>query len=60
MLHHHDQEETTNLHESTRIFTNLSVCGADAHQTPHIDALAASGTRFSTCYAAPLCGPTAR
>lgn len=36
----------------------VSAYGADAHQTPHIDALAASGTRFSTCYAAPLCGPS--
>ena len=32
--------------------------GGDKHQTPHIDALAASGTRFQTCYASPLCGPT--
>src|SRR6185295_18551473 len=26
--------------------------------TPQIDALAVSGTRFQTCYAAPLCGPS--
>ena len=30
--------------------------GSDKHKTPHIDKLAASGTRFETCYAAPLCG----
>ena len=36
----------------------VSCYGADNHQTPHIDALAASGLRFSTCYAAPLCGPS--
>ena len=31
--------------------------GSDKHKTPNIDKLAASGTRFETCYAAPLCGP---
>lgn len=36
----------------------VSCYGADAHRTPHIDALAASGLRFETCYASPLCGPT--
>src|SRR5690348_7849261 len=36
----------------------VSCYGADRHQTPHIDQLAASGTRFQTCYAAPLCGPS--
>ena len=36
----------------------VSVYGADNHQTPHIDALAASGLRFRTAYASPLCGPT--
>ena len=36
----------------------VSCYGGDKHQTPHIDALAASGTRFTTCYAAPLCGPS--
>ena len=36
----------------------VSCYGADTHKTPHIDALAASGTRFETCYAAPLCGPS--
>ncbi|HEX8915602.1 MAG TPA: sulfatase-like hydrolase/transferase [Humisphaera sp.] len=32
--------------------------GANAHKTPNIDALAASGTRFTTAYSAPLCGPS--
>src|SRR5271170_1995329 len=36
----------------------VSCYGADSHKTPHIDALAASGIRFATCYASPLCGPT--
>jgi arylsulfatase A len=36
----------------------VSCYGADAHQTPHIDALAQSGLRFQTCYASPLCGPS--
>jgi arylsulfatase A len=36
----------------------VSCYGADAHKTPHIDALAASGLRFQTCYASPLCGPS--
>ncbi len=36
----------------------VSCYGADAHKTPQIDKLAVSGTRFETCYAAPLCGPS--
>ncbi|MCX6878235.1 MAG: sulfatase-like hydrolase/transferase [Verrucomicrobia bacterium] len=36
----------------------ISCYGADKHQTPAIDKLAASGLRFETCYAAPLCGPS--
>lgn len=36
----------------------VSCYGADSHKTPNIDKLAASGTRFETCYAAPLCGPS--
>jgi arylsulfatase A len=36
----------------------VSCYGADKHKTPNIDKLAASGTRFETCYAAPLCGPS--
>ena len=36
----------------------ISCYGADKRKTPEIDKLAASGTRFETCYASPLCGPT--
>jgi len=36
----------------------VSCYGADSHQTPHIDKLAESGLRFTTCYASPLCGPS--
>ena len=36
----------------------VSCYGADAYKTPQIDKLAASGMRFETCYAAPLCGPS--
>jgi len=36
----------------------VSCYGADKHQTPHIDSLAASGLCFQTCYASPLCGPS--
>src|SRR5476649_2397002 len=36
----------------------VSCYGADVHKTPQVDQLAATGTRFKTCYAAPLCGPS--
>ena len=36
----------------------VSCYGSDVRKTPNIDKLAASGTRFETCYAAPLCGPS--
>ena len=36
----------------------VSCYGSDDHKTPNVDKLAASGTRFETCYAAPLCGPS--
>ena len=36
----------------------VSCYGADKHKTPNIDKLAAVGTRFETCYAAPVCGPS--
>lgn len=36
----------------------VGATGSDTHKTPHIDKLAASGLRFETCYAAPLCGPS--
>src|SRR5437867_10709532 len=34
--------------------------GSDEYktQTPNIDALAKTGVRFESCYAAPLCGPS--
>ncbi|MFM7205149.1 MAG: sulfatase-like hydrolase/transferase [Planctomycetaceae bacterium] len=37
---------------------NVSCYGADAFRTPHIDALAAAGMRFTRCYSAPNCGPS--
>jgi arylsulfatase A len=36
----------------------VSCYGADKFQTPNIDRLAASGTRYTHCYTAPLCGPS--
>ena len=36
----------------------VSCYGADRRRTPNIDKLAAAGTRFETCYAAPVCGPS--
>ncbi|HBJ83402.1 MAG TPA: hypothetical protein DDZ88_05910 [Verrucomicrobiales bacterium] len=33
-------------------------CYGSAYKTPNLDALAASGTRFEFCFAAPLCAPT--
>ena len=36
----------------------VSCYGSDVRKTPNIDKLAASGLRFETCYAAPLCGPS--
>jgi arylsulfatase A len=33
-------------------------CYGSAYQTPHLDKLAAGGTRFEHCYAAPLCAPS--
>ena len=32
--------------------------GADNYKTPHIDALATGGMRFTRAYTAPLCGPS--
>jgi arylsulfatase A len=32
--------------------------GSDNFRTPNVDALAASGIRFTTCYSAPNCGPS--
>ena len=36
---------------------DIGCCGGP-FKTPHIDALAKSGVRFSQCYSAPLCGPS--
>ena len=33
-------------------------CTGGIYKTPNIDALAAGGTRFEYCFAAPLCGPS--
>jgi arylsulfatase A len=37
---------------------NVGCYGADHDKTPCIDKLAASGTRFTHCYTAALCGPS--
>ncbi len=36
----------------------LGVYGGESYETPHLDALAASGIRFTRAYAQPLCTPT--
>ena len=36
---------------------DIGCCGGP-FQTPHIDTLAKSGTRFEYCYSTPLCGPS--
>lgn len=36
----------------------LGCYGGDSYRTPHIDALASSGTRFLHCYSMPVCHPT--
>jgi arylsulfatase A len=36
----------------------LRCYGSDSYQTPHLDALAASGVRFTNCYSQPLCTPS--
>jgi arylsulfatase A-like enzyme/sugar lactone lactonase YvrE len=36
----------------------LGCYGGKSHQTPNIDALAASGMRFTHCYSMPVCHPT--
>jgi arylsulfatase A len=36
----------------------LGCYGNTNHKTPNLDALAAGGVRFKTCYAAPLCSPS--
>lgn len=37
---------------------NVGCYGADNFKTPHIDALAQEGIRFTRAYVTPLCGPT--
>lgn len=39
-------------------YAEVSANGADHYKTPHIDALAQGGMRFSHFYTAPLCGPS--
>ncbi len=39
-------------------WTDLACYGSDFHRTPHLDALAASGMRFTAAYASPNCAPT--
>ena len=36
----------------------LSCFGSDQYKTPHLDALATGGMKFTHSYAAPLCGPS--
>lgn len=36
----------------------LGCYGGTSYQTPHLDALAATGTRFRHCYSMPVCHPT--
>src|SRR5688500_76681 len=36
----------------------LACYGNKNHKTPHLDALAAGGVRFKTCYATPICSPS--
>ncbi len=37
---------------------NVGCYGADQFKTPHIDALARSGVRYTHAYTVPLCGPS--
>ncbi|MFN7561119.1 MAG: sulfatase-like hydrolase/transferase [Prosthecobacter sp.] len=37
---------------------NVGCYGSDRYKTPHIDKLAAEGTRFTHCFTAVLCGPS--
>jgi len=39
-------------------WTDLGAFGSDFHQTPHIDALAQQGMKFTSAYASPNCAPT--
>ena len=37
---------------------NVGCYGADNYKTPHIDALASGGIRYTRAFTAPLCGPS--
>ena len=37
---------------------NVGCYGTDNYKTPHIDALASGGIRYTRAYTAPLCGPS--
>ncbi|MCU0913484.1 MAG: sulfatase [Planctomycetes bacterium] len=39
-------------------WTDLGCYGADLHETPHIDRLAAEGVRFTQAYAMSVCSPS--
>ncbi|MFO1092353.1 MAG: sulfatase [Planctomycetaceae bacterium] len=39
-------------------WSDLVCYGADYHETPHLDRLAADGLRFTNAYAASICSPT--
>jgi arylsulfatase A-like enzyme len=39
-------------------YAELSCNGGEAYKTPHLDALAKGGVRFSNFYTVPLCGPS--
>ena len=39
-------------------WADVACQGADLHETPHIDRLAAEGVRFTHAYAASVCSPT--
>jgi arylsulfatase A len=39
-------------------YETINCYGGTSYRTPHIDALAKSGMRFTSCYATPLCSPS--
>ncbi len=39
-------------------FAELGCNGSDRYKTPHIDAMASAGVRFTRFYTVPLCGPS--
>src|SRR4051794_38082600 len=39
-------------------FECVAANGGTSYKTPHLDKLAAAGTRFTNCYVQPLCTPT--